>query len=267
MPVQLDAGTPTPQLGIGSAMVSPKDGMLLVYVPEGEFEMGSDENEDEKPIHTVYLDSFWIDQTVVTNGMYAKCMEAGVCEPPSSTGSSTRSDYYGNPDYDEYPVLNVNWDQAHAYCQWAGRRLLTEAEWEKGARGTGGQKYPWGDGDIAGNLLNSADSNTSYDWSDTTIDDGYADTAPVGSYPDGASPYGALDMAGNVWEWVADWYDENYYSNSPDTNPTGPSSGVDRVLRGSSWYEPGVRARSADRGKSNPMHAGNSFGFRCSLSP
>ena len=244
----------------------------MVYVPEGEFLMGSadsdaDASSDEKPQHTVYLDAYWIDKTEVTNAMYALCVQAGVCSPPSSTGSSTRSSYYGDPQYDNYPVINVSWNDATAYCEWAGGRLPTEAEWEKAARGTDGRVYPWGNENVAGNLLNFCDSNCQYDWADKTVDDGYADTAPVGSYPDGASPYGALDMAGNVWEWVNDWYGSSYYGNSPSENPAGPSSGDARVLRGGSWYFYVSSVRAAGRGGYEPALRVIDFGFRCSLSP
>jgi formylglycine-generating enzyme required for sulfatase activity len=252
--------------------VSESDGMVLVYVPAGEFLMGSDDRDpdaygSEQPQHTVFLDEFWIDQTEVTNAIYALCVAAGACAPPSGFDSATRSSYYGNHAYDGYPVIFVSWEDAQAYCGWAGRRLPTEAEWEKAARGTDGRRYPWGDGPVAGVLLNFADRNLSldlpYDWQDTGVDDGYEDTAPVGSYPDGASPYGALDLAGNVGEWVADWYDEAYYSNSPSDNPRGPASGTQHVTRGGSWLDRAQAGRAASRGSSFPDYRWVSLGFRC----
>jgi formylglycine-generating enzyme required for sulfatase activity len=201
----------------------------MVRVPAGQFIMGSNEGEsDEQPVHIVYLDGFYIDKTEVSNAQYRKCMETGPCDTPEDTI------YYDNADYAQHPVVFVRWNDANAYCQWAGKRLPTEAEWEKAARGTGRWVYPWGN-TFDGTKLNFADKNTSFDWSDSNWDDGYAATAPVGSYPNGASPYEALDMAGNVWEWVADWYDEGYYSQSPGRNPPGPDSGEYRVLRGGSW--------------------------------
>ena len=242
--------SPTPgpddeaELGIGSTMISEKDGMTLVYVPEGKFKMGG-EYDDEKPIHTVYLDAFWIDQTEVTNAMYEMCVEAGACKYPSNEA------YYVSERYSDHPVIYVNWNRANAYCEWAGRRLPTEAEWEKAARGMDGRTYPWGE-NIDSNLAN--------------YNKNIGDTTEVGSYLDGASPYGALDMAGNVWEWVADWYGENHYSSSPFANPTGPSTGVYRVLRGGSWYSQVKLIRPVNRQRRPPSLAHNRGGFRCATS-
>jgi formylglycine-generating enzyme required for sulfatase activity len=173
----------------------------------------------------------------------------------------------GSPAEDTHPVVHVSWNDAEAYCAWAGRRLATEAEWEKGARGPDGRLYPWGDDAPAGNLLNFADVNLNIDWADTSIDDGYAFTAPVGSYPAGASPYGALDMAGNVWEWVADWYSDTYYATSPADNPTGPASGDYRALRGGSWLINDWVVRAANRYRVSPIYRVDYLGFRCALSP
>jgi len=261
---------PTPTPSLGSTLVNEVDGMVQVYVPEGEFEMGSEDGySDESPEHTVYLDAFWIDQTEVTNEMYEKCVEAGACQPPFRSKSNTRLSYYGNSYFADYPVIWVNWYKAKDYCEWAGRRLPTEAEWEKAARGTDGRIYPWGNGDVAGDLLNFADSNTSFENAVSSIDDGYEDTAPVGSYPDGASPYGALDMAGNVWEWVADKYDSDYYSNSPGSNPTGSGYGDQHVIRGGSWSSQAREIRSSNRQWWFPDEYAISdyHGFRCAASP
>jgi len=232
--------------------VSTKDGMMQVYVPAGEFFMGSNTGEaDEKPLHTVYLDAFWIDQTEVTNGMYGKCEAAGGCTPPLDRSSATRTYYYGNSQYRNYPMINVDWNQAAAYCQWAGRRLPTEAEWEKAARGTDGRSYPWGEGTDC-DKANYGGCN--------------GDTRAVGQYPGGASPYTALDMAGNVWEWVNDWYGADYYSQSPDRNPSGPSSGEYRVLRGGSWYDSVNIVRRASRNWYYPVNRFYIIGFRCASS-
>jgi len=227
----------------------------MVYVPAGEFIMGSDWDSDEQPVHTVYLDAFYIDKYEVTNAQYRKCVEAGACEEPGCWDDS---------DFDalDQPVVCVNWYHAQDYCEWAGKQLPTEAEWEKAARGTDGLIHPWGN-TFDGTRLNFADKNTSFEWSDLNWDDGYAGTAPVGSYLDGASPYGALDMAGNVREWVADWYDSGYYAASPESNPKGPASGDDRVRRGGSWYDDELHVRAANRSWRSPDFTSENLGFRC----
>jgi serine/threonine-protein kinase len=236
--------------------------MLLLYVPAGNFLMGSIASDpkalaNEQPQHTVYLDAFWIDQTDVTNAMYAKCVSAGACNPPAQLSSSTHSSYYGNSQFDNYPVINVTWDMANIYCsKWAGRQLPTEAQWEKAARGPNGNMYPWGNNAPNTTLLNYYQN--------------VGDTTEVGKYPNGASPYGALDMAGNVWQWVADWYQSGYYATLGNnaSNPQGPASGDVRVLRGGSWNDiiNYFFVRSALRGRVDPTSWGAAFGFRCSRS-
>jgi formylglycine-generating enzyme required for sulfatase activity len=249
----------TPTSGLGSKMVRDKDGMTMVYVPAGEFKMGSNDGWDyEKPVHLVYLDTFWIDQTEVTNAMYAHCVADGICDQPPSSDP-----YFGKPYFDNYPVTYVTWFDAETYCSWVGGQLPTEAQWEKAARGKEGRTYPWGEEPPDGKLANFADKNTSYDWSDKAVNDGYAESAPVGSYPAGASPYGALDLAGNLWEWVADWYDAAYYVSSPNINPQGPTSGLSRVLRGGSWWVNDTYLRSSDRLRDNPGNWDIDYGFRC----
>ena len=252
-PIPTQTDIPTPTTGIGLT-IKGNDGVTLLFVPEGEFTMGSDTNADEQPIHKVTLDAFWIDQTEVTNAMYAKCVEANECRQPREVKSNTRPYYFYNVRFDNYPVISVSWNDAKAYCSWVGRRLPTEAEWEKAARGTDGRTYPWGNDKPKSNLLN-------LDISDTT---------EVGKYPEGASIYGVLDMSGNVWEWVADWYSGTYYQSSPSSNPLGPEnpigpdSGQLRVLRGGSWSSVDSDIRSAKRYENGQRFNNLLVGFRCS---
>ncbi len=255
--------TPTPY----PVVITDPTGMEMVLVPAGEFSMGSDNGDsDEKPVHTVYLDAFYIDKYEVTNARYAACVGAGVCQPPKETRSYTRTSYYGNSEYDDYPVIYIDWYMAKAYCEWRGARLPTEAEWEKTARGTDGRTYPWGDS-FDGSLANFCDRNCTLDWADKDFDDGYPDTAPVGSNPDGVSPYGVFDMAGNVWEWVADWYSGTYYAGSPYENPPGPEAGLIRALRGGAFNVQASGLYSANRYGFLPAGPGDIIGFRCSRSP
>jgi len=221
-----------------------EDGMLLLYVPEGDFFMGSSNQSDppdEQPRRRIYLDAFWIDQTEISNANYDKCVKAGNC--PAIV--SPRPDILEHPDY---PVQGVTWTDARTYCEWVGRRLPTEAEWEKAARGTDGAIFPWGNDSPNRKMANFNRQN--------------GDVMPIASYPAGASPYGALDMAGNVYEWVQDWYSENYYLLSPSENPTGPESGLTRVLKGGAWNGMAISLRAANRFWSFPYR--NDFdGFRC----
>lgn len=236
-PVMTITSSPTAIPDIGSTMIG-KDGMTLLYVPASEFTMGSDNGDpSEKPVHTVYLDAFWIDKTEVTNKMYSLCVNAGNCMPPTSTTSYTRSNYYGNLQYDNYPVIYVSWEDAETYCSWADRRLPTETEWEKAARGVDGRTYPWGE-------------NIDCEMANFGACEG--DTTEVGSYASGQSPYGLFDMAGNVWEWVADWYDANYYFSSPSSNPPGSSIGQYRVVRGGSFANIPTAVETTNRFKMVP---------------
>jgi eukaryotic-like serine/threonine-protein kinase len=256
------AHTPTPELKIGSTQVSAIDGMTLLYIPAGEFQMGSTDAQfqaaktlclkqggtkpecgsfsKEEPMHMVYLDAFWIDQTEVSNAMYMKCVSAGNCQV---------SKQKTNLIDDQKPVVEVNWSQAKTYCEWAGRGLPTEAQWEKAARGTDGRSYPWGEG------VDPSKAN----YNKSKIDQ----TSNIGNYLAGASPYGALDMAGNIWEWVADW--DGSYSKETQRNPTGPTSGNDRVFRGGSFQDDELYIRTSMRGSWSPDFSVPSLGFRCVL--
>ena len=214
----------------------------MIFVPPGLFSMGSS--------NTVYMDSFWIDKTEVTNAMYAGCVQAGKCSPPRSSDSHARVSYYGNPEFDHYPVIYVSWLDAQNYCAWVGGRLPTEAEWEKAARGTDGRQFPWGDIDPS-SLLGLLNYHSQ-------------DTTEVGSYPNGASPYGILDMAGNVSEWVADWLSTDYYEHPSTSNPLGPDAGEYRVWRGGSWANTSTdRVRTDSRTGNFPTDASGGIGFRC----
>jgi formylglycine-generating enzyme required for sulfatase activity len=242
---------------LGDTWTRPADGMVMIYVPAGEFQMGSTTSDDEEPVHTVALDGFWLDRTEVTNAQYGKCVTADKCDPSYYSGDSR---FNG----DDQPVVGVSWHDAVAYCEWAGGRLPTEAEWEYAARGPEALTYPWGN-TFDGTRLNFCDKNCTYDWAEKSVNDSYEFTAPVGSYPDGASWTGALDLAGNVWEWVADWYGS--YPSGRQVNPTGPQSGEYRVLRGGSWYSYEYLTRGAYRDWYAPADTRNDiFGFRCGVS-
>jgi len=250
-----------------------KTGLVFIYIPAGWFTMGSEDSDaydDEKPEHRVYLDGYYISKYEVTNAQYCAFLNAygnsyqghecidlddEDCQIYYSNGR-----YYVESGYENYPVIEVTWYGAKAFCEYYGWRLPTEAEWEKAARGTDKRKYPWGNRWRCG-YCNFADVNTDCEWSDKNCDDGYKYTAPVGSYPHGASPYGCMDMAGNVWEWCNDWYDEDYYENSPDHNPQGPSSGSYRVIRGGSWNRSASCIRCAARG-GTPSGGWSDVGFR-----
>jgi len=225
-----------------------KDGAEMILIPAGEFIMGSPEGEswyDEYPQHTVFLNAFYIDKYEVTNAQYKLFMDATGYKAPRNW----RDGKFNQP---EQPVVGVSWDYAVAYAKWAGKRLPTEAEWEKAARGTDGRIYPWG------NEWDISKCNSK------GVGDGYEYTSPVGSFPAGASPYGLMDMAGNTRELCADWYDEDYYSRSPLVNPKGPvEPGVFHVLRSGSWDCPEDQMRCARRVGGEPSPMNRDFGFRC----
>ncbi len=253
--------TPTPTPTLGDTWTRSADGMAMVYVPSGEFEMGSTEGDsDEQPVHTVALDGFWIDQTEVTNAQFAAFLnkQSNQMElDPTWLGLESEDcmiereggEYQPKSGYTNYPVTEVSWYGAVAYCEWAGGRLPTEAEWEYTARGPDGHVYPWG---------NDAPTCEQAQFGECSMH-----TVPVGSLPDGASWCSALDMAGNVWEWVADWYDSDYYGRSPSQNPAGPSSGEHRGLRGGSWHVGPGYVRSDLRYWAPPDALLFYVGFRC----
>lgn len=250
---QIPAASPTPIYS--DSYLRQKDGMEMVFVPEGEFIMGNDVvygGFSEWPAHPVYLNAYWIDKLEVTNKQFSQCVADNKCVKPYSSSSLTRYSYYDNPEYADFPVIYVDHSQALSYCKWVGGRLPTEAEWEKAARGTDQRVYPWGNTPLNHQLANYVEYNVE------------GDTVRVGSFPGGASPYGALDMAGNVWEWVSDWYNEKYYKTSPPSNPQGPFSGTLRIVRGGSVNKFGNDLRTTARQVYPSTRAINmSIGFRC----
>jgi formylglycine-generating enzyme required for sulfatase activity len=241
----------TSQIPAGYGITRNTDGMVEIFIPAGTFWMGNDTGKsNENPAHEVYLDAYWIDQTEVTNAMYSRCVSAGGCELLASQESYTEAKYYGNPVYDQFPVVFANYYRAEEYCRWAGSSLPTEAQWEKAARGPEGYLWPWG------NEFNASYLNANYVVGDTT---------PVGSYPEGISPYGIYDMAGNVFEWVRDWYSADFYRSQAASieNPAGPSSGQDKILRGGSWLSNMDAVRTTTRKEFAPGAANYDWGFRC----
>lgn len=276
------AATPPLSAQLGDIWTRPADDMVMVYVPAGEFQMGSETGgDDEKPVHTVAVDGFWLDRTEVSVAQFRDFVSATRYE---TTAEQAGESYvltgdgwnqvsgadWAHPEgpssqaVNDHPVVQVSRNDAVAYCEWAGARLPTEAEWEYATRGPEELTYPWGN-TFDGTRLNFCDKNCTYEWADKDVDDGYKSTAPVGSYPDGASWVGALDLAGNVYEWVADWYGN--YPSGRQVNPTGPQSGETRVLRGGSWIGDEWLTRGAVRywlmPPSTVYYLG---GFRCGVS-
>ena len=223
----------------------------MVSIPAGEFTMGSQDGDpDERPAHKVHVDAFSMDVYEVTVGQYAAFLQA--------TGVNSPLDWQtmNQPAHQKRPVANVDWVDAAAYCKWAGKRLPTEAEWEKAARGTDGRLYPWGNDPPTPLHANFGKT----EWNNHGV------LTPVGTFEGGKSPYGIYDMAGNVWEWVSDWYDYNYYKTSPSQNPTGPSMGGTKVIRGGAWNSNPRAMRSANRSLISPTDQGLD-GFRCAKTP
>jgi formylglycine-generating enzyme required for sulfatase activity len=222
-------------------------------------------DSNAQPVHNVTLSAFELDRYEVTAAQYEACVAAGACTPAGS-GSSATSGVAGK---ENHPINEVSWHQAEAYCQWRGMRLPTEAEWERAAKGTVHRRFPWGD-DCP--MIFDANHCEELNWdqspakancSEARCFDSFAQTAPVGSFPEGVSPEGVHDLAGNVFEWVADWYDPSYYSASPATDPAGPSSGSYRVARGGSHNNYGSALRTTVRNSYAPSHTASNLGFRC----
>ena len=257
--------TPLPTNAPIPAEPTDVDPQEMISIPAGTFLMGCDPANNgglncpaaDGPAHQVSLDAFAIMRYEVTNARYQACVEAGGCEIPNAIDTETRAEYYGNPEYANYPVVNVSHSDAEAYCAWAEMRLPTEAEWEFSARGTAGNLYPWGNQDPDCSLANSYnDLNGTYCVTDTTA---------VGSYPAGASEFGLMDMAGNAWEWVADFYSPEYYDQSPQENPSGPESGSEYVVRGGGWSGSWLDLRGSARAYDLSFYSGSDLGFRCAM--
>jgi len=227
--------------GLGATKINPIDGAEMVYVPAGEFTMGANDLRNA-PEHRVYLDKYWIYKAPVTVAQYKASCAATKREMPDAPNWGWISDH---------PVVKVTWADATAYCEWAGVRLPTEAQWEKASRGTDARAFPWGNRWDGSRCANSAGRNN------------LSSTKPVRSYALGVSPCGALDMAGNVWEWCADWYGD-YEARDLVRNPAGPKSGGARLLRGGAWsHAHGVNFRCAYRYFSEPTGRDGDDGFRC----
>ncbi|MBL8057689.1 MAG: SUMF1/EgtB/PvdO family nonheme iron enzyme [Anaerolineales bacterium] len=293
------AGVSTVTVPVAST-VSAQDGMELIFIPAGVFKLGAsdsdpDAKEDEKPQLEVYLDAFWIDRTEVTVAQFADFVRATGYRTDAETGVDDGQNgaraggviFVGNdPVFAKDaswllpegpgvrsaeerpfgPVVQVSWNDAQAYCQWAGRRLPTEAEWDRAARGTTGRRYAWGEQLTQPDQANFCDKNCPATWRNATVDDSASRTANVGAYPGGASLEGGFDFSGNVWEWVADWYDFRGYYRFPTANPPGVEAGTERVVRGGSWMDTVDRVRASARNKLTPASRNNFTGFRCAVS-
>lgn len=285
--------------------------MVLVYVPAGEFLMGGTttlveqlrqsastkdapldwfrvkrNTADDEPAHTVFLDAYWIDRTEVTIAQYKKCVASGACAEVAPQPGHNSEEYlpiYNNPDYSGHPVAYVDWEMASAYCAWAERRLPTEAEWEKAARGADGRMFPWGNFQTTAHVNLPPLGCTNDIASSPYHPEGQAEpfcalpqpgdwTTKAGEFPEGASPFGAFDMGGNVSEWVSDWYSPSWYASSPASNPAGPETGTVHVYRGSNFTaNPNdgelfitLRSHGSEVEKQNYW---SSLGFRCASDP
>jgi len=249
--------SPIPSATPYPAVVRDSKNVEMVLIPAGDFVMGSDKGKsDEEPAHTVYLDAYYIDKYEVSNELYELCVDLKICRRPFDYSSYQHLDYFGNPKFAHYPIINVTYEMARTYCEdWRGARLPTEAEWEKAARGSDESTFPWGEG-IDCEYANYRDSSC----------DRIRDTFPVDSFEMGVSDYGVYNMSGNVWEWVKDWYSPAYYLNSPEMNPLGPDRavvGIYYIKRGGSFQTEWERLRVTNREKNEPTNSGGDLGFRC----
>jgi len=253
----------TPQAG--EKMTSSVDGMTLVYIPSGKFEMGSTSgNPDSTPIHTVVLNGYWMDSTEVTNAMYVKFLNAVGNQTEGGTNwinprsllvqiSEKDGTWQFQPDKGNYPIVGISWYGAETYCKWTNRRLPTEAEWEYAARGPDGRRFPWGNEDLDCDRAHYSGCGKG--------------TIKVDGLPLGVSPFGIFNLAGNAAEWVGDRYAADYYQVSPVQNPTGPTNGYYRVIRGGYWGDSYLALRATRRGWAGADKHNNGVGFRCALTP
>lgn len=259
-PTATNSPTPAPTPSPTPEPFVNETGSLMLYLPGGVFIVGDDEGEsDERPAHRANLSPFYIDETEISNREYALCVDDGACAPPDRSSATRYSSYYGNPTYDEYPVIFVSWYDAEQFCDWRDARLPTEAEWEYAASYDPINQikliYPWGDA-FEGTFLN-------FNASGSPWDDGYADTAPITAYPEGRSPLGIYNMAGNVMEWVQDWYDPRYYRTATEVNPLGPEMGEFKAIRGGSWLSGTDDVEAVARTNFDPTVSRANLGFRC----
>lgn len=287
-PTDIPSPTASPSPTEIALFMTDPQGVTMVLVPAGKFTMGNTLEQslgecvtlaanragefcqeqfftDETPAHQVYLDAYYIDQYEATNASYEQCVDAGICRPPQRRNSQTRNDYFGNPAFNNYPVIWVDWNMAKAYCEWRGARLPTEAEWEKAARGETPQAFPWGSS-FSDTRANACDRNCpDQARASAQFNDGFAEIAPVDSFPDGASVYGVFNLAGNVSEWVADWYHPEYYMRvgNDASNPLGPPSGQQNIIRGGSWNRLPINLRTLTRAAREPNFTANDVGIRC----
>jgi len=256
-PMPTNLPIPSPEIEIIPGEMVEMAGGIFLMGCNVENNAASGCPESELPYHEVVLSPYLIDRFLVTNGQYQNCVEAGVCKAPRSEESRTRESYYSNPEFALYPVIFVTYDDAIGFCEWDGKRLPTEAEWEMAARSATDSLYPWGNEAPDCSLANS--------YNNANLSPCAGDTTMVGSYQAGSTADGVMDMAGNVWEWVADYYSVDYYANSPLENPQGPESGVENVVRGGGWTGKWRSLKNNSRAYDLPFYNGNDLGFRCAM--